>query len=248
MDIIINADDLGYSESINNAIFDLMYKKRISSASLMANGKSIDSAIVESIKLKDCSFAVHLNLTELRPFTNINIWKKYKIADENNEFCKTIRKVKPNVEIKRAVFEEFSAQIEFLLNAGAKICHIDSHHHIHTIPWLFFILKDIQKKYGIYKVRSTLNLYEKKNVIRSLQKMVWNTTIRHFPMTKTTDYFTPFLWFVNSLDKKVNTSKTIELMVHPNKEEKNEELNTLYSDWQSKLNFKVRLISYNDLQ
>jgi predicted glycoside hydrolase/deacetylase ChbG (UPF0249 family) len=217
----------------------------------MASGEALTDALQRLKQFPFYSFAVHLNLTEFRPFTNISTWKRNKVLNENGEFNGAIRTVKPSIEIKRAIYEEFSSQIDHLLKLHAPISHIDSHHHVHTIPWIFFILKKIQIKYGIFKVRSSLNLYdktkEKASATLLFQKRIWNAALRYYVPTRTTDYFSPFLWFVNSPDLAPSPRSTIELMVHPDSLKKNDELDTLYSDWRNIFPYPVNLISYRDL-
>lgn len=43
--IIVNADDLGISYEVNEAIFDLMSRGRITSANLLANAPATEQAI-----------------------------------------------------------------------------------------------------------------------------------------------------------------------------------------------------------
>jgi predicted glycoside hydrolase/deacetylase ChbG (UPF0249 family) len=69
MMIIVNAEDLGLSVDVNEAIFDLMDRGNVTSCSLLANAPSTEEATVKSRRYKDQSFGVHLNITEFRPLT-----------------------------------------------------------------------------------------------------------------------------------------------------------------------------------
>ena len=60
MKIIINADDLGKSMKVNDAIFKLMDKNLITSSTIMANGDYVEDAIVRSKKYPNFSFGIHL--------------------------------------------------------------------------------------------------------------------------------------------------------------------------------------------
>jgi predicted glycoside hydrolase/deacetylase ChbG (UPF0249 family) len=44
MDVIVNADDLGMTLGINQAIFDLVHQGVVTSATIMANGPSVEAA------------------------------------------------------------------------------------------------------------------------------------------------------------------------------------------------------------
>ncbi|MGH8658890.1 MAG: ChbG/HpnK family deacetylase [Gammaproteobacteria bacterium] len=48
MKIIINADNLGLSEPVNDAIFAMMRAGRVTSATLVANGAAVEDAATTS--------------------------------------------------------------------------------------------------------------------------------------------------------------------------------------------------------
>jgi predicted glycoside hydrolase/deacetylase ChbG (UPF0249 family) len=64
--LIVNADDLGASEPINEEIFRLMESGLVTSATLMANAPAFHHAIKQIRHFPNCSFGVHLNLTAFR--------------------------------------------------------------------------------------------------------------------------------------------------------------------------------------
>ena len=247
--IIINADDLGLSEDVNRAIFDLMANRRITSATLMANSDFVEQAARQAKEFKQYSFGAHLCLTELKPLTkNPDL---QPLLDGNGNFNPlAVRQIKPTTATKKAVFEEWSQQIRLLKSLGASISHIDSHHHIHTWPWLFPILKRIQKTFGIRKVRITMNLYldaERPSRLRLANKSLYNMMLRYYYRTKTTDAFTSFKRFLILGRTTGLRFPCIELMTHPGNPLCKEETGTLHSPWQEDMPFPVRLISYNDL-
>ena len=102
MRIIINADDLGSNETVNDAVFSLMSEKKISSATIMANGPNFDDAVTRSKIYTDCSFGCHLNLTEFKPFTNSQILYDYGIVDENG-FTGKLREIRKNDSYKQSL-------------------------------------------------------------------------------------------------------------------------------------------------
>ena len=77
--LIINADDLGLSESVNDAIIYCLKNEYIDRATLMVNMPGTQDAInkIISNSLQD-KIGLHINLTEGRPLTT-------KII--NTEFC-----------------------------------------------------------------------------------------------------------------------------------------------------------------
>jgi len=70
--LIINADDLGICIERDSGIFELFEKKLISSASIMVNGASFESAVRKARELR-LPLGIHLNLTEGEPINKSNI-------------------------------------------------------------------------------------------------------------------------------------------------------------------------------
>lgn len=64
--IIVNADDLGLSAEVNEAIFRAMEAGVITSATMLSNGSAVIPAARILHRFPNCSFGVHLNLTEFR--------------------------------------------------------------------------------------------------------------------------------------------------------------------------------------
>ena len=164
--IIINADDLGLSTAVNEAIFDLMERGHITSSSLFANAPATEEAIIELRQHKNWSFGVHLNVTAFRPLTRSAALSP--ILDNSGGFTNSIRLTPITSQLREAIFQEWSAQIERLLAMGLTPSHIDLEQHVHTIPDLFFVLKRVQRRFGIRKARISKNIYPTKAQAASL--------------------------------------------------------------------------------
>jgi len=98
-------------------------------------------------------------MDELDSLTRSDIFLKYGIINIDGEFIKgAIFKIKQfPTELKEAIKDELSAQIETLLNIGITPSHADSHHHFHTIYQLKDIISEVLDKYNIKKVRRGVN-------------------------------------------------------------------------------------------
>ena len=252
MRVIVHADDFGYSSIINDTICSLMCAKKVTSTSIMANGPMFEDAVNRTQDFPTCSFGIHLNLTEFLPITMPQIFYDTKIVDGTGAFTGTLRRVPPSLALVKAIEKEWEEQIAMVLDHGVSVSHFDSHHHIHTIPWLFVSLKKIQKRFRIRKVRITMNWYHREEYSPSgstfLLKKVWLWSLRHIIRTHTTDYFTSLQWFVaNSMNGAKQSTGVAELMCHPGHEWATGETELLSSDWAKRLPFRVDLISYNDL-
>jgi len=72
MNLIINADDLGWNPNRDLGIFELFEKNAISSASAVVNGVNSVEAISHAKKCK-YQIGLHLNLTEGVPLNAKNL-------------------------------------------------------------------------------------------------------------------------------------------------------------------------------
>src|ERR1051326_3442084 len=141
MRIIVNADDLGISESINEAIFQGMERRVIMSATMLANGAALSAAAREIQRFPECSLRIHLTLTEFKPLCSESFRDLKRILNEENCFNgNSIRKVHISLSMLRAIFREWCCQIEHLIELGIQPTHFDGHHHVHTIPQLIPVL------------------------------------------------------------------------------------------------------------
>ena len=84
MKIIINADDFGMSLNVNDAILDLLAREKISSSTILANGPFVEQACAQIHRFPQCSFGVHLNVTEFRPVSQTPALDR--LLDSRGEF------------------------------------------------------------------------------------------------------------------------------------------------------------------
>lgn len=247
MRIIINADDLGASARVNNAVFDLMSRKKITSATILANGPAFDDAVERIHHFPECSFGAHLNVTQFRPLkSNADL---SEILDDEGEIIRLrMKKIAIGRNLKHAVFEEWCSQIEKIRSRGVEISHIDSHDSVHNLPQLFFVLKRVQKHLGIRKVRTTLNIYSSPIPgMLMLKKRLWQLALRTYYRTKTTSGFADFHAFLEAAKKTRLRHRDVELMVHPGSDYSAEETVSLLGSWRREMPFEIELINYNQL-
>jgi chitin disaccharide deacetylase len=140
-----------------------------------------------------------------------------------------------------------------VLDAGIRITHFDSHQHIHTIPKMFPVLKALQRKFGVKKVRSTINLLpagHHMTAVRSLKKRLFRLALSHVYSTRSPQGLGDFRDFHTVLRQGyLPKFPCLELMVHPGTRNSgyNDEVNLLRSDWRRLLPPSVRLGSYHSL-
>lgn len=248
MKIIVNCDDLGVSKPVNDAILELMKERRVTSATLMMNGGAVDDATGRLGQFSHCSFGIHLNATEFAPLSAHP--GLGPLLNDQGEFAGNLRKVPFTAAIRDGVLAEWSAQVERALALGVPISHLDSHHHIHTEPRLFRVLKRVQQRFSIRRIRITRNLFgvhESVPVRLRASKAAWNFALRHYVPTVTTRGFGPFATFYERAEAGIAWQSSIELMVHPGGEGFAAETALLWGDWKHQFAGGAELISYNDL-
>lgn len=208
MGVIVNADDYGLNEHCSRAIAEAFERGIISDTTMVANGDYFDGAVLLSIEHKfDNKIGIHFNLTEGTPLTE-NI-KKFASFTENGRFHNRINRLKPLSKAEKvAVYEEFSTQITRIENAGIKITHADSHHHIHTAPFIAPIVIRVCREHGVKKIRLHRNIGNI-SAIKGLIKKLYNKML-HKNGFVTTKLF-------GSLEdvEKIGLFDNLEIMVHP---------------------------------
>jgi len=248
--LIVNADDLGVSVPVNDEIFDLLETRRVTSATILANGPAFTHACKYLPLFPRCSFGIHLNLTEFMPITKDALL--FPIEDEIGGFAgeSTLRETHFTRPLANAISAEFCAQVDRLRSAGIQISHIDSHQHIHTIPQLFPILKRLQRRYRLRKVRISRNIYLdglRPSRLILLQKYAFNFMLRHLYRSWTTEGFTDFTTFWHYINNGGLSQRSVEVMVHPGVANCEHETRLLQSSWREEVAFDFKLISYKEL-
>ncbi len=246
--LVINADDFGASPEVNAEIIDLMTQRKITSATIIANAPAVEQALRRLHDFPYCSFGAHLNISQYAPLTRHPALAP--LLDSEGNLTNSIRDVPITSALRQAIFLEWSQQLQFLLERQVPISHIDTHHHVHTIPQLFLVLKRIQKKFGIRVVRISANLYPSNHPVSFTllcKKLVWNFALRRFHKTVTTAGFCSFEFFHTIALKRPIPQESIELMVHPGSPHYRHETHLLHQTWQKSLPFPCRLISFNEL-
>ncbi len=251
MIVIVNADDLGANERVNGEIFDLMQSGVLTSATLMANAPGFEQAVEQIPRFPECSFGVHLNLTAFPPLSSSRDLEP--ILDENGHLSKKLFDAHISSALRRALLQELTLQVQRTLEAGVPISHFDSHNHVHTIPKLFPVLKSLQRKFGIRKVRSTISLLppgQQMTGLRSLKKIAFRLALRYSYRTKSPDGFGDFRDFYKMLKAgTVPRFRYLELMVHPGirNPKYSDEVAALRSAWHDLLPAGTKIGSYHSL-
>jgi predicted glycoside hydrolase/deacetylase ChbG (UPF0249 family) len=149
--LIINADDLGAGEPTDRGIFKSFTTGIVSSASLLANGPSFESAAALALET-NLPVGVHLNLSEGYALTG----PIEELTDNDGRFLgkqeSRKRFIDNNISIT-AVKNELLAQIEKVKRTGLKPDHLDTHQHCGLFPAITPSLIQAAKATGILRMR-----------------------------------------------------------------------------------------------
>lgn len=153
--LIINADDFGRHQSINNAIIQGHVSGCITSASIMPGGNAFKDAVDKAIEHPQLGIGIHLTLIGEKPVMDPNeiptlVDDKGYLLKEYPQFLNRFLRGKINLSEVRA---ELSAQIDKVVASGVRITHIDSHQHLHVLPGIIDIVLDIAEKNNIKSLR-----------------------------------------------------------------------------------------------
>lgn len=146
MKLIINADDFGFSKSINDGIIDAYKEGLISSTTIMINMPYASDAISKWKENSSLGIGLHINLTQGSPVSD----DVKSLVDENNIFHKHRKIENQEVAITyEDAYKEIKAQIERLLSFNVTIDHLDYHHNIHLNPAIRKALINLALEYNL---------------------------------------------------------------------------------------------------
>jgi chitin disaccharide deacetylase len=153
--LIVNADDLGWTEGVNRGIAEAHRKGLVTSTSLLANGRAFASALEIARGNPELGVGVHLNLSDgpatakrKDVLTLVNEAGNLEGGPENL-LLRIARRKLPLEQVER----EWNAQIEKVRDSGIVPTHLDGHKHVQMLPGLFEIALRLAKKHSIRAIR-----------------------------------------------------------------------------------------------
>jgi hopanoid biosynthesis associated protein HpnK len=153
--LIVNADDLGWTAGVNRGVAEAHRNGIVTSASLLANGAAFAEAVELARKTRGLGVGVHLNLSDGPPTAAPNAVPS--LVNDSREFeggpDGLLLKIATRALSMREVETEWEAQIAKILAAGIEPTHLDGHKHVHMLPGLFEIALRLAKRHGIGAIR-----------------------------------------------------------------------------------------------
>jgi hopanoid biosynthesis associated protein HpnK len=153
--LIVNADDLGWTDGVNQGIAEAHRNGIVTSTSLLANGAAFASGVELARSTPGLGVGVHLNLSDGEPIAPRELVAT--LLNDEGEFAGgpealLLRIAKREVTVREAE-QEWEAQIERVKEAGIQPTHLDGHKHVHMLPGLFEVALRLAKRYGIGAIR-----------------------------------------------------------------------------------------------
>ena len=157
--LIVNADDLGWSEAVTSGILKAHREGIVTSTTLLTNLPGAEEALSRARReTPDLALGVHLNLMEGRPLAPRD--EVAAILDSTGCFVPSPTalywKVWCSEAARRAALRELEAQLGWARAHGLEPSHVDSHKHVHLMPPLLPRVVEMVRRYGIPAVRTTV--------------------------------------------------------------------------------------------
>ncbi|HTZ46021.1 MAG TPA: ChbG/HpnK family deacetylase [Verrucomicrobiae bacterium] len=153
--LIVNADDLGWTEGVNQGIADAHRKGLVTSTSLLANGAAFASALDVACANPELGVGVHLNLSNGPPTAKPSDVPGLRNASgemEDGPESLLLRIARRSLKLEE-VETEWDAQIRKIRDSGITPTHLDGHKHVQMLPGLFQIALRLARKHGIRAIR-----------------------------------------------------------------------------------------------
>jgi len=156
--LIVNADDLGWTHGVNRGILEAFHKGIVTSTSLLANGEAFAGGVELTRSAPNLGVGVHLNLSDGAPLARRD--EVESLLDERGMFkggpeSLLVRLARRGLALEE-VEVEWEAQIQRVQKAGIEPTHLDGHKHVHMLPGLFEIALKLAKRHGIGSIRVSL--------------------------------------------------------------------------------------------
>jgi chitin disaccharide deacetylase len=181
--LIVNADDFGYTRDVNDGIVHGHRNGILTSTTLMAPGLAFEHAAALARENPTLDVGVHLVLVEAVGYP------------------KTLAQLTAAVMLGRIpIYDRFAGQVRRIQAAGIRPTHLDTHKHTHLLPQVLDAVARIAEEFRIPWVRRLLPA-----PIPFLQKLGQARLARRG--CRTADYFAGF-----EMTGRYNTADLVNLI------------------------------------
>lgn len=153
--LLVNADDLGWTEGVNRGIAEAHRSGIVRSTSLLANGAAFAGGVELAHAAPGLGVGVHLNLSDGRPVApapSVSSLVNKAGEFEGSTESLLLRMARKKLSLEE-VAREWDAQIDKIRSSGIEPTHLDGHKHVHMLPGLFELALRLAKKHGVRAIR-----------------------------------------------------------------------------------------------
>jgi hopanoid biosynthesis associated protein HpnK len=173
--LIINADDFGIHQAVNQAIVDAHRRGVLTSTSLLATGPAFADAVALARQNPNLGIGIHLCLVGGLP-SMLPRDKVSTLVDADGRFPESyvpfIKKAYTGDIDFTQVYDELDAQIKAILATGLPVTHVDSHQHLHVLPPVWKIVQALMKQYGLHRLRIPREQYTFKMLLADPKRVM----------------------------------------------------------------------------
>jgi predicted glycoside hydrolase/deacetylase ChbG (UPF0249 family) len=156
--LIVNADDLGWTDGVNRGIVEAFRHGIVTSTSILANAAAFAGGVEAARSAPGLGVGVHLNLSDGPPVADRETVTS--LLNNDGEFAGgpeslLLRRARRGLLLAE-VEDEWDAQIQKVRDVGIAPTHLDGHKHVHMLPGLFEIALKLAKRHDIGAIRVSL--------------------------------------------------------------------------------------------
>ena len=140
--LVVNADDFGFTEDVNEGILRSHLDGIVRSASLMANGAAFEDAVRIARRHPGLGVGCHLTLVQGESLSQPGI-----------RLPSSLRSLLASPPTFAEARREFQAQADRITRSGIVPSHLDTHKHVHLVPSVLDAALAVAQRLGVGWIR-----------------------------------------------------------------------------------------------
>lgn len=153
--LIINADDFGLNETVNEAVERANRDGILTSASLMVGAPAAADAVERARRLPGLRVGLHVTLVDGGPVSDPALLPALVGGDGRfrSDLLRYAASLMLSASARRQMTKEIAAQFEAYRATGLPLDHVDSHRHFHLHPAVVAAIVEVGRRFGMRALR-----------------------------------------------------------------------------------------------
>jgi len=154
--LVLNADDLGLTASLSDAVVELLAGGFLTDTSLLTCGQAFESAGRALLSRGIATTGIHLCLVgrETPVSRPADVASLVRGGRFRSGWPSVAAAAAAGRILVRDVEHEWEAQVVRALDAGLRVTHLDSHQHLHLLPTFLPVAIRLARRFGVAYVRA----------------------------------------------------------------------------------------------